>query len=155
MKERNKAVPIVYLFLEKGDEVLVGLRTNTKFQNGMYSVPSGHVERGESPTVAIIREAREEAGIVIKAKDVKLAVVSYRLDNKGGCDRAEYFFRVQKYAGEIVNAEPEKCAGWFWRDMNKISPNIVAPQVLLAFQNIKRGISYMEVDENLNFPLRR
>ena len=63
MKIRNKAVPAVYILLEQGGKVLLGRRCNTGYQDGNYQVPAGHVEEGELPTEAIIRETKEEVNV--------------------------------------------------------------------------------------------
>ena len=49
LKDRNKAVPAVYLILKEGDKILLGRRVNTGYHDGDYTVPSGHVEAGEFP----------------------------------------------------------------------------------------------------------
>ena len=60
MKTRNKAVPAVYLILERDNKILIARRANTGYEDGNYQVPAGHVEEAELPTEAVIREAKEE-----------------------------------------------------------------------------------------------
>lgn len=47
-----------------GDRVLLGHRSTTRrdYPN-CWSLPGGHVEAGEEPTAALIRELREELGV--------------------------------------------------------------------------------------------
>src|SRR4051812_27606999 len=60
-----KMVVAVHLFLLRDDQVLLLRRQNTGYEDGNYSVIAGHVEGGEEIKAAMIREAREEAGITL------------------------------------------------------------------------------------------
>lgn len=55
MATRNKAIPAVYIFLEKDGKFLIARRCNTGYQDGNYQVPAGHVDEGELPTEAMVR----------------------------------------------------------------------------------------------------
>ncbi len=68
--ERNKAVTAVYLILKREGKILIARRCNTGYQDGNYQLPAGHVDAGELPTEAMIREGNEEIGIVLKKDDV-------------------------------------------------------------------------------------
>ncbi len=70
---RPSLVVAVYLVPIESDRVLLARRKNTGYADGMYSLVAGHVESGETLTVAMIREAREEAGISIEASELTLA----------------------------------------------------------------------------------
>jgi 8-oxo-dGTP pyrophosphatase MutT (NUDIX family) len=69
MKERFKLIPAVYLILRRNDEVLLLRRANTGYQDGKYSLIAGHLDGDELATEGMIREAKEEAGIVIVKED--------------------------------------------------------------------------------------
>jgi len=63
-KDRNKSVPASYLILRRGNEILLMRRKGSGYYDGWYSVPAGHVEAGELPMNALIREIKEELSIV-------------------------------------------------------------------------------------------
>lgn len=71
MKERYQSkVAVVFLLLtketDKGTEILLQRRCNTGYMDGKYDrACSGHLEKDESLSMAIIREAKEEIGIDI------------------------------------------------------------------------------------------
>jgi 8-oxo-dGTP diphosphatase len=94
MKLRNKAIPAVYLLLEKEGKILVACRANTGYLDGHYQVPAGHVEESELPTEALIREAKEEIGIDLKPNDLEFVHVSYRPQH-------DHFFKPLKQ-GSLV-----------------------------------------------------
>lgn len=142
-KERNKAVPAVYLFLREGDEILLMRRQGSGYYDGWYSVPAGHVEAGELPLESLVRETAEELGIVIDSKDVKLVHTMYRTKHDETGDRVDLFFTVDKWSGEITNVEPHKCTDIQWFSFNKLPENMMH-HVREALINSERGIPYSE-----------
>lgn len=145
MKLRNKAVPAAYLILKKDNKVLLGRRKNTTYFDGWYGTPAGHIEAGELPIMAVIRETKEEIGISIDPKDVKQVHTMYRTAHDETGDRADYFFNAEKWEGEPKIMEPDKCDDLQWFEINKLPENLV-PHEKDAILNIKKGINYSEVD---------
>ena len=124
MKIRNKAIPAAYLFLMKEGKILVARRTNTGYQDGNYQVPAGHVEEGEVPAQAMAREAKEEIGIDIDPSDAEFVHVSYRPKHDETGDRVDFFFKVEKWSGEVTNMEPNKCDDLKWISPNELPSNM-------------------------------
>ena len=97
-------------------EVFLIRRYNTGFCDGMYSLPAGHMEAGELPTDAMIREVEEEAGVVLQSQQMQLAALihkPYRYDL--GEMSVSYLFLIEEFDTDPHNAEPERCdhADWF------------------------------------------
>ena len=65
------AVNLVLTRINNGrKEILLQLRQNTGYMDNMYDFAcSGHVDKGESYTQALIREAKEEIGISINENE--------------------------------------------------------------------------------------
>ena len=126
-KERNKAVPAVYLFLRKGDEILLMRRQGSGYYDGWYSVPAGHVEAGELPLEGLVREIVEELGIVIDPKDIKLVHTMYRTKHDETGDRVDLFFLSTKWSGEIRIMEPDKCDNIEWFPISALPENGGSP----------------------------
>ena len=95
-----------YLFLRKQEEMLLHLRKNTGYCDGMWGLVAGHVEEGEPATAAIAREAFEEAGITIDPRKLRPVHIMHRQTNRMNVD---LFFECSHWEGEIVNCEPHKC----------------------------------------------
>ena len=120
--ERNKIVPSAYLILKKDNKFLLYLRQNSGFEDGNYGLVAGHIEYGESAKQAIIREAYEEANIIIAEKDLQFAHVSCRRSERENID---VFFKCKKWYGEIANNEPHKCAELKFFAINEFPKNVV------------------------------
>ena len=111
-RRRHMLVGDVHLLLINPEgEVLFGQRQNTGYQDGVWHLPSGHLEAGESVVAALIREAREEVGVTIDEQAVEFVHVMH---NSSGGGRVAFFFAVRNWAGAPENREPEKCNQLDW-----------------------------------------
>lgn len=145
MKIRHKIVPAVYLILEKEGKILVARRCNTGYQDGNYQVPAGHVEEGELPTVALIREVKEEIGIDLNPADLEFVFVSFRPKHDETGDRVDFFFRVKKWQGEVTNMEPHKCDDLKWVLPTQL-PDNMALHVKKVIESMNKGIFFEEIN---------
>lgn len=121
---RVKANVNAYLFLEKGDQILLMLRENTGYFDGYWSVPSGHVDAGESAIQGMVREAYEEIGITINPEDLHPKHIIHRQTERVNVD---IFFTCSKWRGEPINNEPHKCGGI------RFSPKEALPEKLIDY----------------------
>lgn len=149
-KDRNKAVPCSYLILKKGDRVLLGRRTNTGYCDGYYSLPAGHVEAGELPLAALIREAKEEIGLAILPKNATLAHTMYRAQHDETGQRVDFFFVVEQWSGEPANQEPGKCDDLRWFSLAKLPENMMH-HVRHALGCYQKGVNFSELPLNQKF----
>ena len=147
MEHTNRAVPASYLILEKNGKVLMSRRKNTNYQCGSYQLPAGHIDEGELPIECIIREAKEEVGIIISRADLEFVHVSYRPKHDNTADRVDFFFRARKWQGNISNPEPEKSTDWEWVSYGKIPENSI-PHVKDALECISKKVFFKELDIN-------
>jgi len=147
VKERHREVPSAYLVLIKNGKVLLSRRFNTGYYDGNYSLPAGHVDKDETFTQCIVREAKEEIGIDLNSKDLNVAHVMHRFSGKEYGDngyRIDLFFTTEKWQGEIENKETNKCDDLSWFDLDKLPENMV-PEVRQAINCIKNKIIYSEL----------
>ncbi|MBU2101359.1 NUDIX domain-containing protein [Patescibacteria group bacterium] len=144
MKERNKAVVASYLILKKEDEILLMRRMGSGYYDGWYSVPAGHVEVGELPTEALIRETKEEIGIVLQKGQLRHVHTMYRTKHDETGDRADYFFLATDWSGEPEICEPNKCDDIKWCTIDTLPENVMH-HVKDALGYIEKGIDYSEL----------
>lgn len=69
-----------------------------------YKFPGGGIENGENPVEAMIRETREEAGLVVKPETVKEYGYVHRIQ-RSDMDASECFVQDNYYY--LCEAEPE------------------------------------------------
>ena len=142
-KERHRIIPASYVILRDGNKILLQRRCNTGYEDGNYGLVSGHVEAGETYMQAIIRETKEEAGIVLHPGDLRFAHFMHRKDKGEDNERADIFFVATSWDGEVENIEPNKCDDLSWFDKNNLPENLI-PYIHKALRHIDEGIMYSE-----------
>lgn len=118
MKNRYRSIIDVHVILVREGNVLLALREGTGYCDGMWHLPSGHLEAGESIEQGAIREAEEEIGVRIDPEDLRFVHLMHHR-NPGEEPRVGVFFEVTRWWGEPTIREPHKCGklGWFPLDM--------------------------------------
>lgn len=94
---------IVCGLLVRDDTVLMcHRRADREFFPDVWDFPGGHVEEGEAPRAALIRELREELGVEIPHPDgPRLARFVDQIQDLS-------IWRVDQWSGVVVNAAPEE-----------------------------------------------
>jgi 8-oxo-dGTP diphosphatase len=137
---RSSFLVAVHLFFLKDNKILLLRRFKTGYEDGNYSVVAGHVDAGETVTQAAIREAQEEAGIVLRPENLQVVHVMNRKSND---ERVDFFVVVKRWDGEITNTEPDKCDDLAWFPFEALPANMI-PYVRYALENYQKGILYSE-----------
>ncbi len=111
----NAVVPGIptgaHVILEKAGQVLLIRRCNTGFFDGLFSLPGGHLEAGESARRAAAREVSEELDVRVADDDLHMVGVMHRLSDT---NRIDFFLRAAAWTGQPQRAEPDKCAELRW-----------------------------------------
>ncbi len=109
---RHPGIPTgVHVLLERGGLVLLMRRAGTGFFDGLYSLPGGHVEEGESLRATAVREMREELGIELAESALAVVGVVHR---RSDTNRIDFFLRASVWQGEPVIAETDRCDDLRW-----------------------------------------
>lgn len=120
---RHRLKFAVYLIPRDGDKVLLSLRQNTGWKDGWYSLVAGHVEANEAAEQAMIREAREEAGIDVALVDLKHVYTMHRVADDATDEYVDVFFECHHWSGELRNTEPDKCGELRWVEVGDLPEN--------------------------------
>ncbi|MGC4998683.1 NUDIX hydrolase [Streptomyces sp. DT195] len=135
----------VHLYAEDGDgRVLLGLRhPDSAFAGSTWHFLAGHCER-ESAVACLVREAHEEAGLLIDPADVELAHVVHVLHGPSARPRLQLVFRAHRWQGTPSLREPDKCLDWRWWDADGL-PEPLVPYARAAIDGIRAGRAYSEM----------
>ncbi len=119
-------------------------RFNTGYNDGFYSLPAGHLDGNETLKDALIRETKEETGLIIESSDLQLVHVMHEssdITEPADNERIDFYFEASAYNGEPSIIEPHKCDDMRWFNINELPDNTV-DKVSVALIHIERGLIY-------------
>ncbi|MCB0703788.1 MAG: NUDIX domain-containing protein [Saprospiraceae bacterium] len=138
---RKNVLKARLILYSKGRILLLKQR---KQAGGNYSLVGGTIESTEFAAASLIRESLEEAGIVLKRKDLELAHVLHKKTLSG--DRITLYFKAQRWEGKPRALEPEKFKKAEWFDLEKLPTNLT-PTVGHVLKMYRAGKLYSEFEE--------
>ncbi|MEW2630140.1 NUDIX domain-containing protein [Streptomyces sp. NPDC048389] len=135
----------VHLHLEDDEgRVLLGLRhPDSAYAGNTWHYLAGRCEQ-ESAVACLVREAWEEAGLVIEPADVDLAHVVHVVDTPGGQPLIQLVFRALRWKGEPKVLEDDKCLTWQWFPTHEL-PERLVPYTRTALAAIAEGRPYSQL----------
>lgn len=105
--------------IDNGRVLLVRHGEATEHVTGVYGLPGGRIEEGESLVAAAVRELQEEAGLLAREEDLVQLPTEYHatLQRKAGPENFWLVvFLVKRYQGEII-LNDDTTAEWVPLDM--------------------------------------
>lgn len=139
-EKRHLVGATVHLLLLRNGKILLQRRFNTGFEDGKFSVIAGHINGGETFREAMVREAREEAGIELSVEDLE---VVHLLHRKVPVEKIDTFITTKKWIGEPRITEPNKADDLRWFDLQTLPENMV-DYVRVVLQRIQQKQFYSE-----------
>ncbi len=135
-EQRQLFKSAVFVVLQNdAGEYLLQERINTGYMDDHYDLSAtGHVEPNESIIDAVIREAKEEIGVIIQPEDLQLVMNTQMNDSE---NYLNFIFESRKWEGVPKVCEPDKCGNLAWFTENNL-PRRVTPTVRL-FMDRKPG----------------
>lgn len=103
-----------------------------KHAGGMWSVPGGHLERGESWEETAAREVAEETGMQIK--NIRFMAVTNDIMPPSK-HYVSIWMEADWASGEPQNLEPEKCSDMLWCDFASLPTPLFEP----CWTNLRRN----------------
>jgi 8-oxo-dGTP diphosphatase len=93
-------------------EVLLG-RKKTGFGAGKWVGLGGHVEDGEKPVMAAVREVEEESGLIVRPDELAhMATITFLFPARPAWDQTADVFATAAYQGEPAESD-EIAPRWF------------------------------------------
>lgn len=115
----------VHVLLVRDGQLLLSQRRDAVPEfDGMWHLPSGKLDSGESVLDAAAREVAEEIGVVVLPADLRLVHTAH-VTAAGREPRIGLFFETRCWTGEPANLEPEKCSGLRWFALDDLPAEII------------------------------
>jgi 8-oxo-dGTP diphosphatase len=122
----------VACILLKGNKILMGKRKSSHGA-GAWAPPGGHLEFGEEPVNAVVREVLEETGL--KVTSPKFAAMTNDIFKEESSHYITLYFVCRYESGEARVMEPNKCEKWEWFEWNRLPEPLFLPIINLQKQN--------------------
>ena len=115
----------VHVLLVRDDDVLLTRRRDTNpLFDGLWHLPSGKLDAGESVLDAAVREAEEEVGVHVDPADLRL-VHTLHVNGSGPEPRLGLFFETRHWGGTPTNREPDKCSVVRWFPLDALPDQLI------------------------------
>ncbi|MEK7108993.1 MAG: 8-oxo-dGTP diphosphatase [Patescibacteria group bacterium] len=102
--------------LDRANGKLLLAMKKVRFGAGKYNGTGGHVEEGETPVAAAVRETFEEAGVTVLPEHAEpRGAIHFSFEGKPDWERLVHVFLAEKWAGEPVESD-EMVPEWFALD---------------------------------------
>ncbi|GAB2733283.1 hypothetical protein GCM10027174_02420 [Salinifilum aidingensis] len=116
----------VHVLLVSSTSLLLSKRRDPHSEfDGMWHLPSGKLEAGESVLEAACREAAEEIGVRLAAPALR-HVHTAHVSAPGLEPRLGLFFEAREWVGEPVNREPAKCSELRWFELDDLPAELIS-----------------------------
>lgn len=110
--------------------ILMGKRLS-EHGYGTWAVPGGHLEIGENPKHAAMRELLEETGIKVPQEDFVLFAITNDLFQNEQNILVNHYITLHYVAYDISDIpkvmEPDKCEKWMWHSMYNLPSQLFLP----------------------------
>ena len=138
-----KLVPAVNAVILKDNKILLSKRQNKTWGNGMFVLPGGHVEQGETPLNAMQREIKEELGAIVRFKDIQFlcAAIRYKTIEK----TIASIFIIDNKDYTYINNEPDQCSELSWHNISKLPQNLIEDYKIIIKEAYIDNKKYIEI----------
>jgi 8-oxo-dGTP pyrophosphatase MutT (NUDIX family) len=135
----------VHLYLQDAHgRILLGLRhPDSAYAGNQWHFFAGHCEREEAIS-CLVREAQEEAGLIIEPSDVELVHLIHHVDSPSARPRIGLVFRARSWSGTPKILKPDRCVEWRWWNPKDL-PAAVVPYSRLSIDGILAGRLYSQM----------
>jgi len=120
----------VGVLIIKNGKVLLGLRNpdpkkadSELHGEGTWTMPGGKIEFGEDPHETVVREVREETGMLVKS----CRLISVSSEKVPDAHFITLGFFCDDFEGEPKVMEPDEIVEWKWFPLDNIPENLFEP----------------------------
>lgn len=117
-------IDVHVLLVGDGNILLTQRRDTNPIFDGLWHLPSGKLDAGESAIDAASREVEEEVGVLIESADLH-HVHTIHVNGSGPEPRLGLFFEARHWTGEPTNREPDKCSAVRWFPLDDLPDQLI------------------------------
>ncbi|TVS16988.1 MAG: NUDIX domain-containing protein [Gammaproteobacteria bacterium] len=110
--DRQRFAIVVHLLLTCRQDVLLLRRSGTGVADGCWAPPGGHLEAGETPREAVVREAHEELGVALCASVAVACGVIHFAAHGGGLNLLFATELAERTAPRFDPTDADAAAWW-------------------------------------------
>jgi len=114
MSRRSEIELTNLCLIYQGSKILVQEKVGTRYPGGLV-FPGGHVEEGESLTESVIREMREETGLLIE-NPIPCGFKDWIMED--GIRYLVLLYKTDKFTGELKSSKEGRV---FWLDRSRVN----------------------------------
>ena len=114
MSRRSEIELTNLCLIYQGSKILVQEKVGTRYPGGLV-FPGGHVEEGESLTESVIREMREETGLLIE-NPIPCGCKDWIMED--GIRYLVLLYKTDKFTGELKSSKEGRV---FWLDRSRVN----------------------------------
>ena len=107
---------VVGAVIQRDSSVLLLKRPKDDFMGGIYELPSGRVEDGESLDIALYREVEEETGL--KIREIKRYLGHFDYESKSRKKTRQFNFAVT--VGESLEIKLQEHDNYAWANKDQL-----------------------------------
>ena len=107
-----------HVVVRRDGRVLAVERCGTGHADGLWALPAGHVERGESAAEAARRELIEETGLRVDSEQLQFVLLLDRITEAE--PRLDVVFETSRWTGEPENLEPSRASAVAWLTVDEL-----------------------------------
>ena len=132
-------IPGVVAIVVSAKGILLGRRDKAPGK-GLWSIPGGAVEIGETQKESVVREVLEETGVQCKVLKLVNTADFITLDT---FDKVEYHFLLNHYLAHAISGElkpefPDGEVGWF--HPNELPEDMVNQEIIHLLESVRAQI---------------
>lgn len=121
---RALAAASVAIYDGLGHVLMLQRGPNSIYGAGLWALPAGHIEEGESLQACAVREVREEVGLTVQPQHLRLTDVHSSRDSSG-LHRLSFLFRTDQWIGKETLCEPEAHSNLMWFPIDALPVDMV------------------------------
>ena len=147
-RERFKLISTVSLVLiDKQNNILLLRRHGTGWYDGHYAFVAGCVDGNETVVDAVIREAKEEANIILQPEWLTMATVVHRKmaarpnEKADSSEAIDFYFTASQWQGTITNNEPHKHDELGFFPLDNL-PEPIIPSLMEGLESALKGVHF-------------